>query len=232
MPEYAAHGSHQVESRLRVYHQGGLDTYCAFYAVLNLVNFLKFKEDTEKGDFIGADEFKEFRLFINAGGLTGYFPESPLGDEGLRAPMLIGVLSGAFEHFRLRCSAVIQDDPSVDPMDKSHWDKFFRYGTEKPFSSPQMVDQVLGLAVVKEDDKDHLGHWVVLVGKSHLKGTAILCEDHWDGIVLDSDRGYERWRVATEGKTKLPRVFIRRGAETGELPIDWIYSFISVSQVG
>lgn len=57
MADYDAYGSHFVNSHLRVYHQGGLDTYCGFYAILNLVNFLKLKE----GDYLYRDNFDAFK---------------------------------------------------------------------------------------------------------------------------------------------------------------------------
>ena len=58
--KYSAHGSELIGS-LRVYHQGGLATYCGFYAIVNLINFLKFKENASNYDFIGAEKFKDSR---------------------------------------------------------------------------------------------------------------------------------------------------------------------------
>ena len=45
-----------------------------------------------------------------------------------------------------------------------------------------------------EDEDDKLGHWVVFVGKRHLEGlkdTGLSSERQWNGIILNSDRGYE-----------------------------------------
>jgi hypothetical protein len=80
-----------------------------------------------------------------------------------------------------------------------------------------------------EDDADKLEHWVVLVGKGPLKRTGISCEDDWNGIVLDSDRGYERWRVVVEKDTKLSRIWIRRRRRKKATPVDWINSFVSLN---
>jgi len=223
---YSAHGSHLI-GKLRVYHQGGLDTYCGFYAILNLINFLKFKERHTNHDFIGADEFNQLNLFIETGAFHGFFPRTPLGNEGLDTPMLIGALALALSHFNLRGRIIIEDDQSVDPADKSKHDRWFRYGAEKPFDPPARADGALGLAVVKEDANDDLAHWVVFVGKNHLKNTGIDCEGDWNGIVLDSERGYERWRVGTD--KKLPRISIRRDAKAAARPVEWIYSFLSLS---
>jgi hypothetical protein len=85
MPDkYSFYGFHKMGS-LRVYHQGGLDTYCGLYSVLNLINFLYLEKDlsylrqnrniaeeavqaieARVGDFIGADNpevFKELYHF-------------------------------------------------------------------------------------------------------------------------------------------------------------------------
>jgi hypothetical protein len=223
--KYSAHGSHLI-GKLRVYHQGGLDTYCGFYAILNLINFLKFKERHTNHDFIGAEEFNQLNLFIETGAFHGFFPRTPLGNEGLDTPMLIGALALALSHFNLRSRIIIEDDQSVDPADKSKHDRWFRYGAEKPFVSPNCPDDVLGVAAVMEDEDDELQHWVVFVGKNHLKNTRIDCESDWNGIVLDSERGYERWRVGTDNK--LPRISIRRNAKAA-IPVHWISSFVSVA---
>ncbi len=228
-PLYSAHGSHMIDSRLCVYHQGGLDSYCGFYAILNLVNFLKFKQSTESGDFIGAAEFEAFRRFIGSGGFRACFPASPFGDMGPDGPMLVEALSSTLLQFNLRGEPTIEEDRFLDPYDETYQDRFFRYGTEKPFASEKQVNEVLGLAVVKEDEFDDVGHWVVFVGKNHLTDTGITCENEWDGIVLDSDRGYERWRVGEDSDTSLPRISIRRDKDDTATPVEWIYSFVSLS---
>jgi hypothetical protein len=96
---------------------------------------------------------------------------------------------------------------------------------------PAQPDDVLGLAVVKEGEDDDIGHWVVFIGKNQLKDTGISCEDDWNGIVLDSDRGYERWRIGTDRKTQLRQlaISIQRDAKHTVTRVEWIYSFVSLS---
>jgi hypothetical protein len=135
---YSTHGSHLIDDRLRVYHQGGLDTYCGFYSILNLVNFAKFKQDTKNGDFIGApgienQPFESFIRFISSGGFRGFFPETPFGDCGPEAPMLVAALSRAFQSFNIGAKFVIEDYPRKDPYDPKNWNRYFRPGTERPF---------------------------------------------------------------------------------------------------
>ena len=191
---------------------------------------MKFKERHTNHDFIGAEEFNQLNLFIETGAFHGFFPRTPLGNKGLDTPMLIGALALALSHFNLRSRIIIEDDQSVDPADKSKHDRWFRYGAEKPFVSPNSPDDVLGIAAVMEDEDDELQHWVVFVGKNHLKN----CENDWNGIVLDSERGYELWRVGTDNK--LPRISIRRNAKApirrnakAAIPVHWISSFVSVA---
>jgi hypothetical protein len=85
----------------------------------------------------------------------------------------------------------------------------------------------LGLVAVKEDEHDDLGHWVVLIGKSRLQGTPIQCEGESNGIVLDSDRGYERWRYGKDKDNKTC-IFVTGKRESKEKKLDWIYSVISL----
>ena len=190
MPNYSAHGSHLIDERLRVYHQGGLDTYCAFYAILNLVNFLKFTIDPSQQDFIGAagvteEPFEAFRRLVGSGSFRGFFPETPFGDNGLEAPMLVEALSRTLLHFNLRGKLSIEEDRFRDPYDEANQNCYFRPGTERPFVPPAQPDDVLGLAVVKEGEEDDIGHWVVFIGKNQLKDTGISCENDWNGIVLE-----------------------------------------------
>ncbi|HKN27622.1 MAG TPA: hypothetical protein VJY34_06940 [Roseiarcus sp.] len=156
-------------------------------------------------------------------------PEAPFGDEGPEGRLLVGALCRALAHFNLRYEAASEDDPS-DPSDKKvqRAHPYFRPGVEHLFSSQDLADAVLGLAVVLEDKNDTLGHWVVLVGKKHLHGTGIDCEERWNSVVLDSDRGYERWLV-TEGEDQRSAFYVRRGTTTKAIKAWCVYSFISVS---
>jgi hypothetical protein len=156
-------------------------------------------------DFLGAEDFHEFKRLIKAGALHGLFPTWPFGDDGLEPPGLLEALRGALKHFGLAGQANIED---------------------KPFNRPEMANNALGLACIVEDTHDTLGHWVALIGNEHLEDTGIVCGPNWNWIILDSDRGYERWRV--DSNARRPRIEIRHQAETRATPIERLYSFVSV----
>ena len=73
-----------------------------------------------------------------------------------------------------------------------------------------------------EDENDELCHWVVLVGKNHLEGTRIDCPNDWNGIVLDSDRGYKVWKIDPE------QVQLHIQQAEQDKAMHWVYSFVSV----
>ena len=182
---YSAHGWHEFSNGLCVYHQGGLDTYCGFYAILNLVSFLKFQECRSSIDFIGADDFREFKRFIEVGSLDELFPQRPFGNDGLEPPMVADALSRALAHFGVGGKVIVEDDHSIAVDDTSKWDRWFRYGAEKPFVPPETADGALGLAAVMEDECDKLGHWAVFVGQRHLEGlqdTGVPASDNGTGL--------------------------------------------------
>jgi hypothetical protein len=84
----SAHGSDTVDGAFRVYHQGGLDTYCGVYAILNLINFLRFKATRTDPDFIGSKDddgvpLGPLRKIAATRAWRKAFPRTPLGDEGL-----------------------------------------------------------------------------------------------------------------------------------------------------
>ena len=49
--KYSRHGWQLISKKFRIYHQGGLDSYCQFYAIVNLINFLHFKATREAYPF-------------------------------------------------------------------------------------------------------------------------------------------------------------------------------------
>ena len=220
--KYSAHGSELI-GNLRVYHQGGLDTYCGLYAILNLINFLKFKESASNQDFIGANKFKEFIGLIKKKTFQQFFPCYPFGGEGIQDE-LSEVLKLAFKHFHLAAKATVEEDLSVSAGSKRQQGGF-RIGAEKPFVPPNLPDDVLGIAAVMEEADDKLQHWVALVGRNHLRGTDIKCLSNWNGIVLDSDRGYKFWKIDPEQI----QLHIQREQAQPEDAIFWISSFVSVT---
>jgi hypothetical protein len=117
MNGYSAHGSELI-GNLRVYHQGGLDTYCRLYAILNLINFLKFKESASNHDFIGTDEFKEFKGLIKKKSFQRFFPTYPFGGNGIEGEMLSEALNLVFKQFRLVAKATVKEDFSISAKSK------------------------------------------------------------------------------------------------------------------
>jgi hypothetical protein len=231
--KYSAHGSHLIGT-LRVYHQGGLDNYCGLYSVLNLVNFLYLTKDLQYveepavaqrlGDFIGTENFWAFIGLVQAGAFNSAFPETPLGDEGLDASELKDTLDQALSYFKISAQVKVEEDESIYAGDPSQYSRWFRIGAEGPFIAPNSPDDALGVACVREDEDDELEHWVVLVGSNHLEDTGIECPE-WDGIVLDSDRGYKFWRIDPEQI----QLHIQREKTQQDVAIYWISSFVSVT---
>jgi hypothetical protein len=233
----STHGSAMVDGAFRIYHQGGLDTYCGFYAILNLVNFLQFKTD-QNIDFIGSHDdggvpFGPVRKIAATRAWRDAFPRTPLGGEGLDtiAPRgtnppkdspFVAALRAALKTFGLKHQPKLADDQKADPEGERQ-DRWFRYGVEKPFGSPS---DVLGIAAIYEGESDVWGQWIVLIGKAHLKNVVLSCSPNWDGIVLDSERGYECWRVRDGGSG--PQLELRRAKRAHARKIEWVYSFVSV----
>jgi len=89
---YSAHGWHDLGPGLRVYHQGGLDSYCGLYALFNLINFLKFSKERSTIDFVGAKEFAPFKELISKPDFQRFIPATPFGGEGLEPPTLLVLL--------------------------------------------------------------------------------------------------------------------------------------------
>jgi len=226
--KYSRHGSQLMQEQFRIYHQGGLDAYCQFYAIFNLINFLHFKR-TQTVDFLGKSKFKAFLAIRDLPSFKRFFPKKPFGDEnGMNARMLKRALCDALETAKLNRKAQIiqiEEDETVSCDDKKQKAFWLRIGVEKAFDSPH---DVLGLAQVHEEKPDlEIGHCVVLIGKSHLETTKIELKD-WDGIVLDSDRDYVYWKLNNTDPKK-PYIEIARSDEKPLPPIQWISSFISVS---
>jgi hypothetical protein len=224
--KYSRHGWQLIQNKLRIYHQGGLDSYCQFYAIFNLINFLHFKT-TQNENFIGENDFTNFLAIVNEPTFKRFFPETPFGGEGVEAPTLIGTLYLALEKARLKGKARIEEDVSI-PLNDKRQNLWLRIGVEQAFTSPY---DVLGLAQVHEEEPDlPIGHCVVFIGKNHLENTEIDSKD-WDGIVLDSDRDYLYWRKMNDKNDPAkPCIEIERSnSERKPIPIYWISSFISVS---
>lgn len=69
---------------------------------------------------------------------------------------------------------------------------------------------------------DHLGHWIAIVGKAHIPKKDATKPGKDGGIVLDSNRGYERWHVGKEGG-----LILKRHDKTSDVRV-WVYSLITI----
>lgn len=206
--------------RFKVYHQGGLDCYCAIYSIFNLINYLKWRDDRHVRDFIGQDNFENFLMIngcdamvrlrwnLNGPGVAG------CETDWLRAAVdpVLGCC-GIQSTSRAVESSVIAADAEENRTSRSH----FRIGIDEHFASSQPI---LGFACVMEGDEDSLQHWVVLVEDAGKPG-----EVERGGLVLDSDRGYRRWTYATG------QLQVFRSANEKAKPWIWLSSFIAV-QIG
>ncbi len=199
---FSAYGFHKLANGMRVYHQGGLDSYCG---ILNLMNFMRFKDNRSNCDCLGANDYRLFKLFNMRVVQKGLFPEWPFGGNGLNRPQFVATPREAIDIFKLPASVEIEHFPIA------------------------AVDSAFGLAAVREGKRDRLGHWVVLVGNHHL-GDADIVPDGWNGVVLDSDRGYEFWRagVHSEKRTRI-KLSVTRDARTSVKWAECMYLFVAVT---
>ena len=80
--KYSAHGSELIGNCVFIIKAGSI--YRVLYAILNLINFLKFKESASNQDFIGANKFKEFIGLIKKKTFQQFFPSYPFGERAYR----------------------------------------------------------------------------------------------------------------------------------------------------
>jgi hypothetical protein len=165
--------NHPLLPGLAIYQQGGLDNYCGFYAIFNLVNFLKFKEtDGEQTDYMGLGGKKPFSAFqplMTRSMLDLHHKLPGFGGDGAEAEQLHQPFETVLQAASINATV----------------------GTQRTLDSPTSI---LALAAVHEGKNDKLGHWVALVGSDHFSNIPN-CKSamNWDGAVLDSQRNYGSW---------------------------------------
>jgi hypothetical protein len=215
---YDRHGREKFQNKFVIYHQGGLDTYCQFYAIFNLINFLHFKRARDE-DFIGKNDFIEFLRIRSLKTFEQNFPKAPFGDdEGIDVKVVLDI---ALKCAGLKAETRIEEDINIPLGDERQNEAWIRIGADNAFEA---AHDVLGLVQVHEDQDDlKVGHCVVLIGKNYLANTAIGAGD-FDGVVLDSGRDYAYWRYNATGS----RLEIARSNEKPK-PLYWLSSFVSCS---
>jgi len=201
----------------RVYHQGGLDYYCAIYSIFNLINYLKWRNDYNIRDHVGHNDFNEYlRINRSDAMLKLRWHLNGPGVEGCETDWLCAAIDpvlsccGIQSTSRSVENAAIPADAEENRTGRSN----FRIGIEEHFARSQPI---MGFACVMEGELDALQHWVVLVedfGQSR--------DAERGGLVLDSDRGYKRWTYAG-GRLKV----FRSDNEMAK-PWIWLSSFIAV----
>lgn len=202
------------------YHQGGLDCYCAIYAIFNLINYLKWREDRKIIDYVGQHNFECYRTVNSCGAmvrLRNLLQDTSIA--GCETNWLRAAIGPVLTCCGIRsASGVVEDEAIAADADENRTSESnFRIGIAEYFATSQPI---LGFACVMEGDADTLQHWVVFVEEVGQSGAA-----ERGGLVLDSDRGYRRWTYV-KGKLK-----IFRSDNEVATPWVWLSSFIAV-QIG
>jgi hypothetical protein len=80
-------------------------------------------------------------------------------------------------------------------------------------------------AVGRWSINDELGHWIAIVGKGNIPEAHSAALEGYDGIVLDSNRGYELWKLDGESGLRLNRPADPNDASDIRV---WVYSLITI----
>lgn len=221
---------HSKIPEFQVFQQGILDCYCGTYAILNLVAFLHRKKQPNPRALFGAfEELHETLGFLGGSGPEGY--------------QLLRSASAAFAMAEINARFSLRESIAAATME--HQEKQFQQSAhEKTLPARLGIDLshdlsegeggVMALAAVHQcvgnsktswtvsDKSDKLGHWIALVGKSRLTNTELT---GFGGIVLDSSRGYELWKIDSDGGLSLRRA----GPADSEPEVRvWVYSLIRI----
>jgi hypothetical protein len=170
-----------------------------------------------------------------------------LGGRGVEGYQLLPAACGALYEARitnarlsLRESILASSKEKINDLwrqTKKEEDLRARIGIDLAKDLRSNHRKALALAVVYECNKDpsnkweiasesDLGHWIVLVGDGYIPKECDL--GGYDGIVLDSNRGYERWKLDTQSGLQLNRP--KDGSGASEVR-SWVYSLITI-QIG
>jgi hypothetical protein len=119
---------------------------------------------TGQKNFCGLKNYALFREIITEDAFRRLFHRETFGGEGFEGYELLPVLISALEIAGIEATATLKEDRSI------HWvhpdqNKYMRKGIENAFAPA--ANKLLGLACVFEDEKDKLGHWVVLAGSRY-----------------------------------------------------------------
>jgi hypothetical protein len=223
--------AHSILPEFEVYQQGGLDCYCGSYAIVNLICFIK-KYLCKSRNMLTADErTKVLESFDDLHERLGL-----LGGEGSEGYRLLPSAYAAFfeagfkdARFSLREGRPIRSEQSRNELKMSA-----RVGIHLPQDLQAKAGRTLALTSVYECNptpvdtwniRDELGHWIAIVGKGNIPKTHGAALDGYDGIVLDSSRGYGLWKLDEESGLRLNRPADPSGARDVRV---WVYSLITI----
>jgi hypothetical protein len=163
-----------------------------------------------------------------------------LGSEGYQLLPAAGAAfyQAGFEDARLSLRDAIRattEEKLPDQFKQTEREKNFpaRIGIELPQDLRPESGRTLALAAVYECNKkpdsawevsheDEWGHWVAVVGKGHVPETHSKALRGYNGIILDSNRGHELWKL--DGQSGL---WLNRPGDPSEIRV-WVYSLITI----
>ena len=219
-----------------VYQQGGLDCYCGSYAVVHLICFIRKYLSKSRNTLTEYERANVPKSFDDLHERLG-----PRGGQGTEGYQLLPVACTAFfearfkdarfkdARFSLREGCPIRSKQSTKERKLPAC-----VGIQLPQDLQPKAGRTIALAAIYECNhtpvgtwniKDKFGHWIAIVGKENIPPTHSAALEGYDGIVLDSSRGYELWKLEGESGPRLNRPADPSGASDVRV---WVYSLITI----
>lgn len=196
------------------YLQGGLDSFCGIYSLINALNYFHWKNNKEILDKISEDNFELFliikndilkRKFQNKFGESGFF-----GGDGLYGSSLIEL---ANIYFKIE-GAETNFKENSRPVKYHFRDESLFKDNLKKFCCLVWITEYV------EEGFGKMEHWIVTIP---------------EGYVLDSLRGITRWNLSSIGKMEITREF-NPGCDPefkiGSSEVKHVHSVIALGSIG
>jgi hypothetical protein len=230
-----------------VFQQGGLDCYCAAYATVNLIAYLKYVEqpkrfwdDNQLRAVLDQFDALHAELGVLGGAGTEGFQLLPAAGAAFANAGFKDARLSLRESIRATTPEKLQIDFRQSPRERR---LPARIGiTLKSDLNPEFGN-ALALAAIYECDpkpngpwavseKDKFGHWLALVGSEQPSEDSGSLQ--FGGIVLDSSRNYGRWKFTEQLGLRLWRtenLSQKQPANRTESSAvkAWVYSLIVVT---
>ena len=205
------HCKHSVLPAFKIYQQGGLDCYCGSYATVNTISFMRQYGPQPRTPLSNTELIKIIARFDSLHESLGLLGD--LGTEGYQLLPAAGAafFQAGFKDARLSLRESIRattERRKQTQFEQSEEERKLpaRIGIELQQNLQPESGGTLALAAVYEcnhkpdntwkiSHEDVLGHWVAIVGKGYVPETYSAALDEYNGIVLNSNRGYELWRT-------------------------------------